>query len=58
MVNNYPFSLVGFPFKEIALWVAVVFTVASGFDYFRAAGDILGERQPSEGPKPWLNSIP
>ncbi|MBT9156090.1 MAG: CDP-diacylglycerol--glycerol-3-phosphate 3-phosphatidyltransferase [Firmicutes bacterium] len=52
MVNNYPFSLVGFPFKEIALWVAVVFTVASGFDYFRAAGDILGERQPSEGPKP------
>lgn len=48
MLDNYPFSLVGFPFKDIALLVAVVFTVVSGFDYFAAAGDLLGERQPQE----------
>ncbi len=48
MVNNYPFSLIGFPFKDIALLTAVFFTIASGLDYFRSASDILSERQPSE----------
>jgi len=41
MVNNFPFSLLGFPFEDIALWVAVGFTVLSGLDYFRESIDIL-----------------
>lgn len=44
MVNNFPFSLIGFPFKDLALFVAVAFTVLSGIDYFRGASDLFEAR--------------
>lgn len=43
MVNNFPFSLIGFPFKDVALGVAVAFTILSGLDYFRGAGDLFAK---------------
>lgn len=33
LFNNYPFSLLGFPFSTIAVWIAVILTIISGFDY-------------------------
>jgi len=41
MMQNYPFSLVGFPFKTISLGVAVIFTVLSAVEYFRNAASLL-----------------
>ncbi|RPK15339.1 CDP-diacylglycerol--glycerol-3-phosphate 3-phosphatidyltransferase [Priestia endophytica] len=34
LLHNVPFSLLSIPFGEIALWIAVIFTVISGWDYF------------------------
>ncbi|BBW96611.1 CDP-diacylglycerol--glycerol-3-phosphate 3-phosphatidyltransferase [Geobacillus icigianus] len=34
LLHNLPFSLIPFPFADLALWVAVIFTVWSGWDYF------------------------
>ncbi|AMX83971.1 CDP-diacylglycerol--glycerol-3-phosphate 3-phosphatidyltransferase [Geobacillus subterraneus] len=34
LLHNVPFSLIPFPFADLALWVAVVFTIWSGWDYF------------------------
>jgi len=34
LLHNFPFSFINFPFADIALWVAVIFTVISGWDYF------------------------
>lgn len=34
LLHNFPFEAIGFPFDQIALWVAVFFTVLSGWDYF------------------------
>ena len=41
IIGNYPFSLIGFPFTIIALYIAVLFTVLSGIDYFRGAMDLF-----------------
>lgn len=35
LLHNLPFSLISFPFATIALWIAVIFTVVSGWDYFK-----------------------
>ena len=34
LLNNYPFSLIDFPFADLALYVATFFTIWSGCDYF------------------------
>ncbi len=34
LLHNLPFELVSFPFGHLAMWVAVFFTVVSGWDYF------------------------
>ncbi|MBC5636033.1 CDP-diacylglycerol--glycerol-3-phosphate 3-phosphatidyltransferase [Ornithinibacillus sp. BX22] len=34
LLHNFPFSFVGFPFATIMLYVALFFTVLSGYDYF------------------------
>ncbi len=34
MINNFPFSYIGFPFSDIAVWAAVIITLFSGIDYF------------------------
>ncbi len=41
LIDNYPFSLIGFPFTDIAVWVAIVLTVWSGIEYFISAGKYL-----------------
>lgn len=41
LLHNLPFELVSFPFGDIALWVAVLFTVISGWDYFAKNRDAL-----------------
>ena len=33
LLNNYPFSLIGLPLADIAVYVALVFTVWSGVEY-------------------------
>jgi CDP-diacylglycerol---glycerol-3-phosphate 3-phosphatidyltransferase len=34
LLKNIPFSYIHFPFADIALWVALIFTIWSGADYF------------------------
>lgn len=34
LLHNVIFELIGFPFDDIALWVATFFTIWSGWDYF------------------------
>lgn len=34
LFNNVPFGLNGFPFAYIVLWIAVLMTIISGWDYF------------------------
>ncbi|MBO8155165.1 MAG: CDP-diacylglycerol--glycerol-3-phosphate 3-phosphatidyltransferase [Bacillaceae bacterium] len=34
LLHNFPFEYIGFPFDTIMLYVAAVFTVVSGVDYF------------------------
>ncbi|NLW17399.1 MAG: CDP-diacylglycerol--glycerol-3-phosphate 3-phosphatidyltransferase [Firmicutes bacterium] len=41
LIDNYPFSLIGFPFTDIAVWVAIVLTVWSGIEYLMCAGKYL-----------------
>lgn len=38
LIDNYPFSLINFPFTQIAVWVAIVLTMWSGVEYFIGAG--------------------
>ncbi|MGF7057104.1 CDP-diacylglycerol--glycerol-3-phosphate 3-phosphatidyltransferase [Brassicibacter mesophilus] len=33
LLNNYPFSLINFPFDRISVALAVIFTIISGVDY-------------------------
>jgi len=33
LINNFPFSLVAFPFDQLAVYLATVTTIISGFDY-------------------------
>ncbi|AST91993.1 MULTISPECIES: CDP-diacylglycerol--glycerol-3-phosphate 3-phosphatidyltransferase [Sutcliffiella] len=34
LLHNIPFEFIGVPFDRIALWVAMIFTIISGWDYF------------------------
>jgi len=34
LLHNIPFSAIPFPFADIMLWVALIFTIWSGYDYF------------------------
>lgn len=34
LLYNIPFSMISFPFGEIMLWLALLLTILSGFDYF------------------------
>lgn len=33
LINNFPFSIIGFPFDKIVVALAVIFTIVSGVDY-------------------------
>ncbi len=41
LLHNVPFSLIGFPFDMIALWVSMFFTLWSGWDYFRLNKEVF-----------------
>lgn len=41
LIDNYPFSLIGFPFTNIAVWLAIALTVWSGLEYFVRVGKFL-----------------
>lgn len=43
IINNFPFSVVGFPFADLMLYVMVVMTIISGFDYFLKNKHIIRE---------------
>ncbi|OIK13221.1 CDP-diacylglycerol--glycerol-3-phosphate 3-phosphatidyltransferase [Bacillus sp. MUM 13] len=34
LLHNFPFEFISIPFAEIMLWIALIFTVWSGLDYF------------------------
>ncbi|MFS0672506.1 CDP-diacylglycerol--glycerol-3-phosphate 3-phosphatidyltransferase [Ornithinibacillus sp. 179-J 7C1 HS] len=34
LLHNFPFSFIGFPFGTVMLYIALFFTVFSGYDYF------------------------
>ncbi|SFR01861.1 CDP-diacylglycerol--glycerol-3-phosphate 3-phosphatidyltransferase [Desulfoscipio geothermicus] len=44
-LRNFPFSLIGVPFSNIAMAVAVIFTIWSGMDYFQQAGFLLRKQR-------------
>ncbi|MBF7095715.1 CDP-diacylglycerol--glycerol-3-phosphate 3-phosphatidyltransferase [Alkalibacter mobilis] len=35
LFGNWPFEMINFPFGQLAMYLAVIFTIISGFDYFR-----------------------
>ncbi|MBX5436328.1 MAG: CDP-diacylglycerol--glycerol-3-phosphate 3-phosphatidyltransferase [Alicyclobacillaceae bacterium] len=45
IVNNFPFSIVGFPFDTVMVYVMVIVTVLSGVDYFLANKRLLNPGQ-------------
>ncbi|MBM7598528.1 CDP-diacylglycerol--glycerol-3-phosphate 3-phosphatidyltransferase [Virgibacillus halotolerans] len=43
LLHNFPFSYVGFPFGTIMLYIALFFTVLSGYDYFVKNWNVMKE---------------
>ncbi len=41
MLHNWPFQAISLPFDMIAIWVATLLTIISGFDYFQKNKHIL-----------------
>jgi CDP-diacylglycerol--glycerol-3-phosphate 3-phosphatidyltransferase len=41
LLHNFPFEWIGIPFDMISLWVAVFFTIYSGWDYFVKNREVL-----------------
>jgi len=44
-LRDYPFSLINIPFGNIAMAVAVIFTIWSGANYFQQAGFLLQSKE-------------
>ncbi|AFS78552.1 CDP-diacylglycerol--glycerol-3-phosphate 3-phosphatidyltransferase PgsA [Gottschalkia acidurici 9a] len=41
LINNFPFSLINFPFDKISVALALIFTVVSGADYIYKNKEVL-----------------
>lgn len=41
LLYNVPFHLIAFPFGELMLWLALILTILSGFDYFWKNKELL-----------------
>ena len=41
LLNNWPFSLIGFPFATIMLWIAVIMTIYSGAEYIYKSRELF-----------------
>ena len=44
LIENWPFSLVGLPFADIMLWVAVIMSVYSGVEYIYKSRSLFQSR--------------
>ena len=44
LIGNWPFSLIGFPFAQIMLWIAVVMTIYSGIEYLYRSRELFRSR--------------
>ena len=44
ILDNWPFSKVGFPFATIMLWIAVIMTVYSGCEYIYKNRELFSDR--------------
>ncbi len=44
ITENWPFSLTGFPFADIMLWIAVIMTVYSGIEYIYRNRSLFGAK--------------
>lgn len=43
LLHNVPFAAIGFPFARLCLWLALVLTVLSGWDYFAKNKQIIAK---------------
>ena len=43
LLNNIPFALIGVPFADIMVWLAMLLSVISGVSYFMQAKDLIFE---------------
>lgn len=43
LLENWPFSLIGFPFATIMLWIAVIMTVYSGVEYVYKSRELFSD---------------
>jgi CDP-diacylglycerol--glycerol-3-phosphate 3-phosphatidyltransferase len=41
LIDNFPFSLFGFPFDKISMLLAVIFTIFSGIDYLAKNWEVI-----------------
>jgi len=41
LLHNFPFAMISLPFANIALWIALIFTIWSGYDYFAKNKDVF-----------------
>ena len=41
LLHNAPFESIGIPFATIALWIAMIFTIWSGYDYFHKNREVF-----------------
>ncbi|WAM34738.1 CDP-diacylglycerol--glycerol-3-phosphate 3-phosphatidyltransferase [Caldicellulosiruptor morganii] len=41
LVDNYPFKFLNFPLDQIVLWIAVILTIYSGFDYIKSNWSVI-----------------
>lgn len=41
LLHNSPFESIGIPFGDIMLWIALFFTIWSGWDYFKLNKDVF-----------------
>ncbi|MEH6946426.1 CDP-diacylglycerol--glycerol-3-phosphate 3-phosphatidyltransferase [Peribacillus asahii] len=41
LLHNLPFAMISLPFANIALWIALIFTIWSGYDYFAKNKDVF-----------------
>jgi len=45
MINNFPFSLISFPFDTVATYLALLITIYSGYDYIKLNSHLLSDKQ-------------
>lgn len=41
LIDNYPFKFINLPLDRIFLWIAVILTIYSGFDYIRSNWHVI-----------------